>query len=318
MLCAPYCSARAKQKAFRKTQKNSNIGMCRGAGWMGRAAAQGRGNPGNGTAPESGSIRERFSREMNSMHLPLPWFPRTSILAVALFGGALFAYAEEPAPPPSDPVEPAARDRDFSWMPKAEWEKLHAEFSAVAAKGEAKLVFHGDSLLGAARWSEAWKQEFGRYEPALFGMGGDRTQNLLWRLENGEIGSLTPKVVVLLIGTNNIHTTPRDVEDTARGIIACAQKLNAAYPAAKILVLGVFPRDEDPQSAIRAKIKRINELVAAIDDGERFFVRDIGAVFLEPDGRLSREISPDQLHLKEEGLRRWAEAIAPFIHENMK
>ncbi len=252
------------------------------------------------------------------MHLSSSWFSRSSILAVALFGAVQLAFADDPTPPPSDPVEPVPRDRDFSWMPKAEWEKLHAEFSAVAAKGEATLVFHGDSLLGAARWSEAWKQEFGRYEPAIFGMGGDRTQNLLWRLENGEIGSLKPKVVVLLIGTNNIHTTPRDVEDTARGIIACAQKLNAAYPAAKILVLGVFPRDEDPQALIRAKIKRINELVAAIEDGKTIFVRDIGAVFLEPDGRLSREIAPDQLHLKDEGLRRWAEAIAPFIHENMR
>jgi hypothetical protein len=239
-----------------------------------------------------------------------------ALVSACLF--ALAAVAEDPAPPPSDPVDPVPRDRDFSWMPKAEWEKLHAEFSAIAAKGEAKLVFHGDSLLGAARWSEAWKKEFGRYEPAYFGMGGDRTQNLLWRLENGEIGTLKPKVVVLLIGTNNIYTTPRDVDDTARGIVACAKKLNAAYPEAKILVLGVFPRDEDPKSPIRSKIKQINELVEAIDDGKSIFVRDIGAAFLEPDGRYPRELSPDQLHLKEEGLKRWAEAIAPFIHENMK
>lgn len=252
------------------------------------------------------------------MH-PMPLRLFRSFLFVGLLTvGALVAVADEPAPPPSDPTDPVPRDRDYSWMPKAEWEKLHAEFSAIAAKGEAKLVFHGDSLIGAARWSEAWKQEFGRYEPVYCGMGGDRTQNLLWRLDNGEIGTLQPKVVVLLIGTNNIYTTPRDTEDTARGIVACAKKLNSAYPGAKILVLGVFPRDEDPQSAIRPKIKRINELVAAIDDGKSVFVRDIGPAFLEPDGRLSRAIAPDQLHLKEEGLRRWAEAIAPFVHENMK
>jgi lysophospholipase L1-like esterase len=231
---------------------------------------------------------------------------------------ALAAWAEEPTPPPSDPVDPVPRDRDFSWMPKAEWEKLHAEFSAIAAKGEAKLVFHGDSLLGGARWSEAWKKEFGPFEPAYFGMGGDRTQNLLWRLENGEIGALKPKVVVLLIGTNNIYTTPRDIEDTARGIIACARKLNTAYPEAKILVLGVFPRDEDPKSPIREKIRKINELVAAVDDGKSIFVQDIGGIFLEADGRLSRETAPDQLHFKEEGNRRWAEAIAPFVREHMK
>ena len=149
-------------------------------------------------------------------------------------------------------------------------------------------------------------------------MGGDRTQNLLWRLENGEIGALQPKVVVLLIGTNNIYTTPRDIEDTARGIAACATKLNTAYPAAKLLVLGVFPRDEAPTSPIRAKIKRINELLQPLDNGTTVFVRDIGAAFLDANGRLDRTISPDQIHLTEEGLRRWAEAIAPFVHDGMK
>ncbi len=252
---------------------------------------------------------------MNLVVKTLLRFVWTTVLAGTLVSTI---WAEEPAPPPSDPIDPVPRDRDFSWMPKAEWDGLHAEFSAIAAKGEAKLVFHGDSLLGAARWSESWKTEFGRYAPAYFAVGGDRTQNLLWRLDNGEIGTIQPKVVVLSIGTNNIHTTPRDVADTARGIIACAKRLNAAYPAAKILVLGVFPRDEDPNSPIRAKIRRINELVAEIDDGSSIFVRDIGDRFLEVDGRLPREISPDQLHLKEEGLKRWAEAIAPFIHEHMK
>ena len=239
--------------------------------------------------------------------------------AAALAGFAADAGTATPAgPPSSDPVVPAPRDRDYSWMPLAEWNRQHAAFSEFAAKGDVDLIFDGDSIISGAQWSETWKKTFAAYRSTNMGIGGDRTQNLLWRLENGEIGALKPKVVVVLIGTNNIFTTPRDVEDTARGIIAVAKKLNTAYPAAKILVLGVFPRDEQPSSLIRAKIKKINATVAAMDDGKAIFVRDIGDVFLEPDGTLPRTVSPDQIHLTEEGVRRWTEAMGPIVKQLMK
>jgi lysophospholipase L1-like esterase len=251
-------------------------------------------------------------------------FPRMRATALLVFtlivGTAAPAFAQdtEVKPPPSDPVTPVPRDRDYSWMKQAEWNRQHAAFCAVAAKGEAELVFHGDSIVASAQSSESWKKAFAQYHWVDFGLAGDRTQNLLWRLENGEIGTLKPKVVVVLIGTNNLYTTRRDVEDTVRGITAVTQKLHTSYPAAKILVLGVFPRGEAPDAPERIPINKVNKALAKLDDGQSIFVQDVGNVFLEPNGALPRAISPDQLHLSEEGLRRWAEAIAPTVKKLMQ
>jgi lysophospholipase L1-like esterase len=221
-------------------------------------------------------------------------------------------------PPSSDPVAPVPRDRDYDWMSLAQWQQQHAENVAIAAKGEAELVFVGDSITASTRDSQSWKKTFGAYRSANFGIGGDRTQNVLWRLEHGGVGALKPKLVVLLIGTNNIGTTDNDVADTTRGVQAVVVKLRTAFPAARILVLGIFPRDESPDSSVRAKVQTINATLAKLDDGKTIFVRDIGKVFLEPDGKLSTAVSQDQLHLTEEGLRRWAESLAPVVQELMK
>jgi lysophospholipase L1-like esterase len=241
----------------------------------------------------------------------------SSALSLGAFASDSIQPAEM-APPSSDPVVPVPRDRDYSWMSLAQWQETHAEFSAIAAKGETDLVFLGDSITASARWSESWKKTFGAYRSANFGIGGDRTQNVLWRLDHGEIGALKPKVVVLLIGTNNLGTTEHDIADTVRGVTAVVGKLHTAFPATRILVLGIFPRDEKSDSPLRGKVQQINAALAKLDDGKAILVRDIGKVFLEPDGTLSTAVSQDHLHLTEEGLRRWAEAIAPVVHQLMQ
>lgn len=226
--------------------------------------------------------------------------------------------AAEPPPPPSDPVNPVPRDRDYPWMSLAHWQAVHAANVAEAAKGEAELVFLGDSITDMARSSESWKNTFSGYRYVNFGIGGDCTQNVLWRLEHGEIGALKPKLVVVLIGTNNIGMTQDDVGAVTRGITAVVGKLRAGLPATKILVLGIFPRDEKADAPVRATIAKINGVLAKLDDGKKVFVRDIGKVFLESDGTLSTAVSADHLHLTEEGYRRWTEAIAPMVKELAK
>lgn len=240
-----------------------------------------------------------------------------SVGVAGVFAGENNQTTELP-PPPSDPVNPVPRDRDYPWMSLAHWNEMHASSVAEAAKGEAELVFQGDSITEMARWSESWKKTFGGYRYVNFGIGGDRTQNVLWRLEHGEIGALKPKLVVLLIGTNNLWTTPDDVGDITRGVKAVVGKLRTGFPAAKVLVLGIFPRDAKADAPVRATIAKINARLAKLDDGKTVFVRDIGKVFLEPDGTLSKAVSEDALHLTEEGYRRWTEAIAPTVKELMK
>jgi lysophospholipase L1-like esterase len=203
-------------------------------------------------------------------------------------------------------------------MPLATWYRDHAEHVEIATAGTAELLFVGDSITAGAKWSEVWKKTFGGYRFANFGIGGDRTQNVLWRLDHGAVGALKPKAVVLLIGTNNLWTTADDVADTERGIRAVVARLHASFPTARVLVLGVFPRDAKADAPVRAKVQRLNAALASLDDGKTTLVRDIGGVFLEPDGSLSAAVAPDQLHLSEEGYRRWAEAIAPTVAEMMR
>ena len=239
------------------------------------------------------------------------------MLTVVSHAADLPAGTELP-PPSSDPVAPVPRDRDYPWMSLAQWQETHAELSAIAAKGEAELIFLGDSITASARGSESWKTTFGGYSHAIFGMGGDRTQNVLWRLEHGEVGALKPKVVVLLIGTNNIGTTENDVADTVRGVTAVVAKLRGVFPLTKVLVLGIFPRDVAADAPVRTTVHAINAALAKLDDGKAVFVRDIGKVFLESDGTLSTVVSEDHLHLTEVGLGRWAEALAPIVQQLMQ
>lgn len=236
------------------------------------------------------------------------------------FGGA---FATEPAstleePPSSDPVMPAPRDRDFPWMSLAAWNDAHRAHCAEAEKGQAELIFLGDSITAMTVNSEIWRNVFAKYRYANFGIGGDCTQNVLWRLENGEVGNLKPKLVVLLIGTNNIGITDTDIADTERGVAAVVEKLKSCFPTAKILLLGIFPRDEKPDTPVRAKVRAINAQLLKLDDKKRVVVRDLGGVFLESDGTLSSRISSDQLHLTEAGMQRWAGALEPEVARLMR
>lgn len=239
----------------------------------------------------------------------------------AFSAGALAAdvpVQQELPPPSSDPVKPVPRDRDYSWMSLAQWNQKHADNVAVAEKGVAKLVFLGDSITDMTRSSASWKKTFAKYDYANFGIGGDRTQNLLWRLEHGERGHLKPKLVVVLIGTNNIGTTTDDVDDTVRGVTEVVSKVKKTFPGSKILLLGLFPRDEKPDAPVRTTVRLINEQLAKLADGRKVCFRDIGKIFLDADGTLPVEISADHLHPTEEGFRRWAEAIEPEVERLMR
>ena len=205
---------------------------------------------------------------------------------------------------------------------KPEWMKRHDGFKAEAAKGECDLLFLGDSITDGWRGQKAiFEAAFGAYKPLNFGISGDRTQHVLWRIQNGEMEGIKPKVVVLMIGTNNIGQSkdPEKPESAIAGIQAIVQEVHKRSAATKVLLLGVFPRGEKPDNAFRAQIKEINAAVAKLDDGGKTVeFLDIGEKFVQPDGTISKEIMKDFLHLTEKGYQIWADAIKEPLAKLMK
>ena len=188
-------------------------------------------------------------------------------------------------------------------------------------KGPVDLLFVGDSITDAWRRGDQYKlfqERWGKHNPLNLGIGGDRTQHVLWRLQNGEVEGLKPKVVVLMIGTNNLGSKD-SVEDTIAGVKAVVGSLRDKLPDSKILLLAVFPRGMEPDNAFRAQIKSVNEAIAKLDDGGKHVkYLDIGPKFLAADGTLTKEIMPDALHPNEKGYQIWADAIQPTLDEMMK
>lgn len=192
-------------------------------------------------------------------------------------------------------VRPTPRD--------AAWLKRHEGFVAEARKGGVDLLLLGDSLTDAWRGQKAlWDERFAPLRAANYGMWGDRTEHLLWRLRNGALEG-RPKAVMLLIGTNDLGIGGRSVDETAAGVEAVVEELRGK---ARILLLGIFPRGEKPDDPLRAKIRETNERLSKIR-GVRFL--DLGFLFLKPDGAVSKELMPDFLHLSEAGYRLWADAV---------
>ncbi len=209
--------------------------------------------------------------------------------------------------------------------PEERNQERHARFNEISKQGEARLVFLGDSITQG--WEKngqaAWEQHFAPLKAANFGIGGDRTEHVLWRLQNGNFDGLQPKLVVLMIGTNNTGHQGRDgyecsAQQTADGVRAILDTLAAKCPDTKVLLLGIFPRGENAEDTFRQQNEATNALIQKFADGQRVHWRDLGSKFLSPDGTLSRDIMPDLLHLSEQGYQIWAEAIKPDVEALMK
>jgi len=189
----------------------------------------------------------------------------------------------------------------------------HQSNLEVANAGDIDVLFMGDSI------TDWWRTESGRYagkpifdeyfadmKIANFGIAGDTTQGVLYRLQNGEGEGYSPKAVMLMIGTNNARTNLAG--EIAEGVGAIVLELQSRFPEAKILLLGIFPRSSanDP---LREKIAQINSIIAKLHDGQQVHYLDIGNIFLEADGNISTEIMSDGLHPTTQGYRLWAEQV---------
>jgi lysophospholipase L1-like esterase len=209
------------------------------------------------------------------------------------------------------------------------FQQKHQQNLEVAKQGDAELLFMGDSITdfwrneqgmggggpnaappanGVIPYAGKAVQEkyFGKWKVANYGIAGDTTQGVLWRLQNGEGTGIHPKAIMLMIGTNN--TGRNSAGEIAEGVGAVVLELQKDYPDARILLLGVFPRG-NPGDPARDTITQINKVIRKLDDDKKVFYQDIGNVFLDSSGAIPKDVMSDALHPTSKGYELWAKAV---------
>ncbi len=199
------------------------------------------------------------------------------------------------------------------------WQQMARALAEDARRANPRTVFLGDSITQA--WGSDGKAEWdARFAPlgaANLGIGGDRMQNVLWRIENGALDGLHPELVVLKIGVNNLweEVFQCGPDKVADGAAACVNAIRAGCPSTKVLALGILPTQAAPDHPLRAIVRAVNARSAALlptPDGQVRF-EDIGAAFLEPNGTISTDIMPDGCHLSPRGYALFADALEPLV-----
>jgi lysophospholipase L1-like esterase len=236
------------------------------------------------------------------------------------------SWADEPGNAPSALALQAARPPADQPAPRADPNSMtaHQQLLQKARQGRIDVYFEGDSIV--RRWGATdypallanWQQNFHGWNAADFGWGADRTENILWRLQNGELDDINPKVIVLLAGTNNVGTQPADdagIADISRGLKAIVALCQSKAPNAVIVVTAIFPRNDN--MAVMPTIERINRQVAALADGRKVRFLDITDRLADKDGKVIDGVldERDKLHPTLKGYQIWADALKPILLE---
>jgi hypothetical protein len=230
-----------------------------------------------------------------------------SLAVAALISGSVFAQT------PAD--QPAPRTDLNS-------QTAHTQLLEKARRGGIDLYFLGDSI--TRRWGATdypdflahWKQTFFGWNAADFGWGADTIQNILWRVQNGELDGVNPKVIVILAGTNNIGPHPADdakVADVTRGLRALVDLCRQKAPRATIILTAIFPRNDNPAAV--PGINRINAELARLADGKTLRFLNVNARLADADGHLSEGMMVDKLHPTLKGYQVWADGLKPLLTE---
>jgi len=185
----------------------------------------------------------------------------------------------------------------------------HLQINKRVGEGNVDLVFIGDSITSGweSRGAEVWEKFYGKRNAVNLGIGGDRTQHVSWRLDNGNLKDISPKVAVVMIGTNNSRDNTS--EQIAEGVQLIIEQLRTKRPDTKVLLLAIFPRGENKEDERRQVTQKANALISKLADGEHVHYLDIGPKFMDDDGVLTRGMMPDLLHLNGEGYAIWAQSI---------
>lgn len=212
------------------------------------------------------------------------------------------------------PVTPSA-----GYFGGSSWLDIHADLvkTAQANRGPLDVLLVGDSI--TMQWGPAWPKHFGRYKSVNLGIGGDKTQNVLWRLDHGGVEGLEPRLVVLLIGNNNMFFTPETgIESAAQGIQTCVENLRARFPVTPLVLVKIFPAGK-PGERFYEDVKKTNAALdpLKLDRDPKVHVLDLWAEMTNPDGALKAGLfKPDNVHLTQEGgYELYASRLKPLVEK---
>lgn len=244
---------------------------------------------------------------------------RVSLLSALLFALTLSTgLAEDKVQEKPKALQPEVQTADWA---KAWWMPRHKEKLAERKKMErVDVLMIGDSIThgweGAGK--DVWKKYYADRHALNLGFSGDRTEQVLWRLDHGAIDDISPKLAIVMIGTNNTGHRQDPAKETAAGIKAIVGQLNKKLPDMKVLVLAIFPRGEQPTDKLRKLNGEINKIIAGYADDERVFYLDVNKTFLNDDGVLPKSVMKDLLHPGADGYQLWAEAMEPTVKKLLK
>ena len=236
--------------------------------------------------------------------------------------GSSFACASEPWKVPQHQAT-IASPMNAEW-----WQKTQKEINDDIASKKVDLLFVGDSITHWFKkmpWHNektcgmnVWRDYYAKRNAANAGIMADKTQNVLWRLKNGNLKGINPKLAVVMIGTNNVshQETPLQTAEGIRAIIEC---IHEKCPKTKVLLLGIFPRGKKVDDKGRLQNEKVNKIIGGFDKIYPFLTYlDIGKVFLNEDGSVNKDLLHDHLHPNAKGYKAWAEAMEPSIKKLME
>jgi beta-glucosidase len=213
---------------------------------------------------------------------------------------------------------PVVQDAQWAvkwWMPRHEAKIQQRK----EMDNKVDLLFIGDSITHAFddKGKDVWVKYYAPRRALNLGFSGDRTEHVLWRLQNGAIDDIDPKLAIVMIGTNNTGHRDEDPENTAKGVKAILDTLNEKLPNTRILLLAIFPRGPNPENPKRKLNDEANQIIKTFADGKTIHWLNINDVFLTEDGVLEKSVMKDLLHPNADQYEKWAEAMEPKVKELM-
>lgn len=231
------------------------------------------------------------------------------------------AFASAPQEASEPPAQPTAPVTNTALEPVARTEGWARQRHIAQARRlktlRPRLLFVGDSITQAweAEGAAVWAEYYGERAAANLGIAGDRCEHVLWRLERLPLADLEPRLAVVMIGTNNSDRNTS--EEIAGGVGAIVQQLRTRLPKTHVLLLAIFPRGQHADDPQRLVNDRVNALIQPLGEDEHVTYLDLQLSFLDDEGRVSRRLMPDLLHLSPQAYRLWAEAIEATVAEHV-